>query len=145
MLQTKFRLVDTDPNITEDTTFGTMWRDTWKFQCPSHMRLLLQNGDLFSIKAYDSADVEYLAPDGIVKIEVRDPSEQKKILVYGPSLYNSCKEFQRASYTAKLQLDNPVNIGPRDYVVVMTKDSTGMDSASVANSYFRLATTKVVD
>ena len=146
-MESKFRLVDTDPNITEDSTFGTTWRDTWKFQCPSHMIIMLKDGDHFSIKAYDSADVEYAAPDCLVKIEVRDPSEQKKILVYGPSNYNSAKEFQRASYKAKLKLrkTGQVRVEPRQYIVFMTKDSTGMDAASVANSYCRLKTTKITD
>ena len=145
MQETKFQLRDTDPNITEDSTFGATWRDTWKFQCPSHMRIVLRAGDLFSIMAYDSGDVEYVAPDALVKIEVRDPSEQRKVLVYGPSNYVSATEFQRGSYMAKLKVDREVNVGPRDYIVFMTKDSTGMDAASVANSYCRLTTRKITE
>lgn len=142
---TKFRLVDTDPNITEDAAFGTTWRDTWKFQCPSHMEILLQKGDAFSLKAYDSADVEYVAPDALVQIEVRDPSEQKKINVYGPANYLSSSEWQDMAKMAKLRLNAPIVVRPRDFIVFMTKDSTGMDSASVANSYARLVTTKITE
>ena len=145
MKTSKFRLLDTDPNITEDSTFGATWRDTWKFQCPSHMKIMLQKGDHFSLKAYDSADVEYVAPDALVQIEVRDPSGQRKILIYGPANYLSSKEFQQYSKMAKLKIDQPVEVKPRDYIVFMTKDSTGMDAASVANSYCRLVTTKITD
>ena len=141
----KFRLVDTDPNITEDAAFGATWRDTWLFQCPSHMRIVLQKGNLFSLKAYDSADVEYVAPDALVKIEVRDPSEQRRILVYGPANYISSKEFQTLSKVAKLRINQPIEVKPRDKIAFMTKDSTGMDAASVANSYCRLITTKVTE
>ncbi len=145
MKASKFRLLDTDPNITEDATFGATWRDTWKFQCPSHMRIMLQKGDLFSLKAYDSADVEYVAPDALVQIEVRDPSGQRKVLIYGPANYLSSKEFQQNSKMAKLRIAQPVEVRPRDYIVFMSLDSTGMDAASVANSYCRLVTTKITD
>ena len=140
---TKFRLADTDPNIVEDSTFGATWRDTWKFQCPSHMRIMLQKGDVFSLHAEDSADVEYVAPDALVKVEVRDPSEQRKINVYGPANYISSKEFQNITKKVKLQLEVPIKVEPRDFIVFMTKDSTGMDAASVANSYCLLITTKI--
>lgn len=148
--EVKFRLVDTDPNITEDSTFGTTWRDTWKFRCPQHMSILLKKGDMFSIHAEDSADAEYILPDGtnagaLVKIEVRDPSEQKVQLVYGPSNYASCKEFQQVTKIAKLDIEQPILVKPREWIVFMTKDHVGMDSASVANSYCRLLTTKIVE
>jgi hypothetical protein len=97
------------------------------------------------MKAYDSADVEYVAPDALVQIEVRDPSGQKKILIYGPANYLSSKEFQQYSKMAKLKLEQPVQVNPRDYIVFMTLDSTGMDAASVANSYSLLVTTKITD
>ena len=143
--ESQFRLTDADPNITEDSKFGTGWRDTWKFQCPSHMRVILRKGNKFSLHAEDSADAEYAAPDALVKIEVRDPSEQKKINIYGPANYLSSKEFQDVKKMAKLRLDVEVNVKPRDFIVMMTNDDTGMDSASVANSYARLLTTKVVE
>ena len=140
----KFRLLDTDPNVTEDSSFGTTWRDTWDFECPSHMMIYLQKGDLFSLKAYDSGDVEYVAPDAEVKVEVRDPSGQKKILVYGPANYLSSDEFQEYKKMAKLRIDQPIAVKPRDHIVIMTKDSTGMDAASVANSYARLMTSREI-
>lgn len=140
-----FRLTDDDPNITADSVFGTSWRDTWSFRCPQHMSVLLKKGDPFAIKAYDSGDVEYVAPDALVKIEARDPSGQKVELIYGPENYLSATEFQQGSKKAKLNLEHPVLIKPRDFLVVMTLDSTGMDSASIANSFFELLTTKVLE
>ena len=141
----KFRLVDTDPNITEDSTFGATWRDTWDFECPSHMRVILQPGDLFSLVCYDSSDVEFVAPDALIKIEVRDPSGQKKILAYGPANYTSSSEYQEYKKMAKLRIEQPIEVKPRDHIVIMTYDSTGMDSASVANSYARLMTSRIID
>lgn len=143
--EAQFRVTDDDPNITEDSTFGTTWRDTWKFRCPQHLRILLKPGDLFSAKLYDSADVEYVAPDALVKIEVRDPSETKAIIVYGPDNYTRSGDFQDIKKRRKLQIEEPILVKPRDWIVVATKDSTGMDTASVANSFFELLTTRVVD
>ena len=145
MKEQKFRLVDTDPNITEDSTFGTTWRDTWKFRCPQHMSLLLRPGDRFSIYLSDSGDSEYAAPDALVKIEVRNPSEERVEIVLGPDNYISCTEFQQDSKKARLRIEHEILVKSRDWIVVMTKDDTGMDSASVANSYFELITTRVVE
>ena len=142
---TKFRLLDSDPNVTEDSVFGTTFRDTWDFECPSHMRILLQAGDQISMKLYDSGDTEYVAPDALVKVEVRDPSAQKKILVYGPANYLSSDNFQDQLKIALLRIEQPIEVKPRDHIVLMTKDSTGMDSASVANSFARLITSRIVD
>lgn len=149
--EVKFRLVDTDPNITEDSTFGAAkWCDTWKWRCPQHMSILLKKGDMFSIYAADTADAEFILPDGtnagaLVKIEVRDPSEQKIQLVYGPSNYASCKEFQQISKIAKLNIDQPILVRPREWIVFMTKDHLGTDASGIVLSYCRLLTTKIVE
>ena len=92
--EVQFRLTEDDPNITADATFGTGWRDTWKFRCPQHMSIVLKPGQRFSAKLYDSADAEYVAPDALVKVEVRDPSEQQAIIDYGPDNYKRSSDFQ---------------------------------------------------
>ena len=140
----KFTLTDSDPNVSEDSAFGTGWRDTWVFQCPDHMQLLIQAGDEFSLKAYDSADVEYVAPDARVEVLVRSAGGEVYERIYGPDNYICSKEFQDHKLTAKLNLDHPVLVKPRDKIVFRTSDSTGMDAASVANSYCRLVTSKII-
>ena len=145
--QVRYRLTDADANITKDVAFGSTWRDTFKYQCPDGTEIVLnadpRNSDIFSLHAEDSADVEYVAPDALVQIEVRDASEQSKINIYGPANYKSSKEFQDVGSMAKLRLDVPVRVKARSFIVFMTKDSTGMDSASIANSYCRLLTNKI--
>ncbi len=142
-----FKITESDPNITADATFGTTWRDTWTFKCPPHMKILLRNGDKFSCKVYDSADVEYVAPDAQVRIEVRDPSGNRILRVFGENNYVSCSEFQQLSKKAKLRLktSSPILVNARDKIVIMTKDSTGMDAASIANSFFALETSRILD
>jgi len=136
----KFKLTDQDPNITADSTFGTTWRDTWKYQCPPKWILHLQKGQRFSLKAYDSSDVEYVAPDAQVKIEVRGPVGQNIINIYGPANYLSSDDFQDEKKVALLNLDQEVIVKPRDLLVFMTKDSTGMDAASILTSFASLTT-----
>jgi len=140
----RFQLVDTDPNITEDSTFGTTRRETWKYKVPDGTEIILSKGDEFSLYAEDSGDAEYTDPGALVQIEVRDASEQKVINVYGPNNYKCSTEFQERKKIAKLQLDAPIRVKSREYIVILTTDDTGMDSASVANSYCRLLCTKRV-
>lgn len=140
-----YRITQDDPNITADSTFGATWRDTWKYRVPQHLQVLIKPGDIFSVKLYDSGDVEYVKPDALVQLEVRDPSEQTKELLYGPGNYAALTSFQQRSYRRKLTIEKPILIKPRSWIVVMTYDSTGMDSASIANSFFELLTTKLVE
>lgn len=142
----QFRLTDADPNITKDAVFGTaVWRDTWKFRCPQHMQIVLQPGDLFSAYINDSADAEFAAPDALVKIEIRDPSEESIQLIYGPNNYLANNNFQDIKQLRPLQIEHPVVVKPRDWIVVATKDDLGLDAASIAASYFQLLTTKVIE
>ena len=133
-----FRLTDDDPNITADSTFGTTWRKTWKFQCPEGMVVILKPGDTFSAVAYDSADVEYVAPDAEIKVEVADPSENTTVLVYGPANYLSSTNFQQYTHKRKLRILTKVRVETNHWIIVSTRDSLGMDAASILTSYFVL-------
>ncbi len=139
----RFLLTQSDPNISLATAFGTGWVDAFTYECPQNSNLILQAGDKFSAKFYDSADVEYVAPDALVKIEVRDPSGRSVERVYGPANYKKSAEFQDNDKKCHLRLEHPVLVNPGDKLVVMNLDSTGMDTASMANSYFALETTQL--
>ena len=143
--EVQFRLTDDDPNITDDAVFGTTWRDTWKFRCPQHMVLILKPEDIFSAYIEDSGDAEIAAPDALVKVEVRDPSEQRIELVFGPDNYISSSNFQEMSNRRKLRIEHKIIVNPRDWIVIATKDNTGLDAASILNSYFELITSKVIE
>ncbi len=139
-----YRITQDDPNITALTTFTTNLEDTWKYRVPQHLQILIKPGDIFSVKVYDSGDAEYVWPDALIQLEVRDPSEQTKELLYGPDNYNSLNQFQQKSKRRKLTIEKPILLKPRSWIVFMTKDSTGIDTASMANSYFEFLTTKIV-
>ena len=143
--EVKFRLTNKDPNITTLATFSTGWDDSWKYRVPQHTMILLRPGDLFSAYCTDSADVEYVAPDALVKIEVRDPSASIVRLVYGPANYLSSTEFQNVTSKRKLQIEEEIKVLPTQWIVIATKDSLGMDTASIAADYFELLTTKIIE
>jgi len=140
----RFQLVDTDPNITEDATFGTTRRDTWKYKVPEGTAIILSKGDELSYYGSDSGDAEMTDPGALLQVEVRDASEQKVINVYGPNNYYASREFQERKKIAKLQLDTPIIVKSREWIVFCTTDDLGFDSASIPNSYFRLLCTKRV-
>lgn len=137
-MERSYRITQNDPNITKDTVFGTTWRDTFSLQIPQGMCVALKKGDPLSMKVYDSADVEYVAPDALVKVEARDGSGRNVRNIFGPANYTRVVEFQDAKKRARLDLDNPIILVPNDFLVFMTLDSTGMDTASIANSYMEL-------
>lgn len=142
-----FRLLKTDANITTDSTYGATWRDTWSWECPENVNVELAKGDSFFAKLYDSADTEYLGPDGLVKIVVRSPGGEDVTRIYGGddgANYIKSKEIQDRNLMAHLDLDSPVIVRPRWKIVIMTYDSTGMDVASIATSTFELMTHKLV-
>jgi len=140
-----YQIRQTDPNITADATFGTTWRDTWSWQCPENLHVLIKAGDTISFYIEDGGDVEIAAPDAQVKIEVRDPSGSTVRLAYGPSNYISAKEFQDKTKKAKLWGRHEILVKPREKIVFAIKDNVGLDAASILNSFFIFATHKWVD
>ena len=142
-MEKAYRITQNDPNITKDAAFGTTWRDTFKLQVPQGMCVVLKKGDPLSMKLYDSADVEYVAPDALVKVEARDAAGRNVRNVFGPANYTRVVEFQDTGKRARLDMDNPILLVPNDFLVFMSLDSTGMDAASILNSYMELMTHRI--
>ena len=138
-----YRITQNDPNITADSTFGTAWRDTWSLQVPESMSILLKAGDTLAMKLYDSGDSEYACPAAMVKVEARDPSGRNVRNIFGPAMYDRVKEFADKTKKAQLTLDQPVLLKPNDFLVFMTLDDTGMDTASIANSFMEVMTSRL--
>ncbi len=80
------------------------------------------------------------AATSLVKIEVRDSSEQDKRAVYGPAIYQRVKEFQDRNKLARLNVSAPVPVLERQWIVVMIKATT---APTTVNSYFDLAINRV--
>lgn len=138
---TPFHITDADGNITDgsDGTTG-VWGDVWKYQVPQGSGIILQSGDQFGVFLADSPGVEVGRYDCWVKLEVRDPSEQDVKLAFGPALYNRAREFQDRNLIARLGLAVPFKVYPRQWIVVVAKDTGTID---VSECYFDLFTSKV--
>lgn len=143
IVERPYRITQNDPSITADSSFGVTWRDTWSLQVPENMSILLKAGDTIAMKLYDSGDAEYACPAAMIKIEARDSSGRNIRNIFGPAMYARLKEFADRTKKAVLTLDQPVLLEPNDFLVFMTKDDTGMDSASIANSFMEFMTSRL--
>ena len=70
-------------------------------------------------------------------IVLRDSSEQDEQTIYGPAPYVLSKEFQDRAKTAHLQLNGPVDVMERMFIVIQVNDDGTIDES---DSYFNLAT-----
>ncbi len=133
-----FDLTEQDSNITKANGTDAAWSDMYKFQVPVGIGHTIQPGH--SISMYlDKAGTESAATS-LVKIEVRDSSEQDKRAVYGPAIYQRVKEFQDRNKLARLNVSAPVPVLERQWIVVMIKATT---APTTVNSYFDLAINRV--
>jgi hypothetical protein len=135
-----FDLTDQDPNITKANAAAAVWSDVYKYQAPVGVGLILQADHMFSIYLADTLGVESAKFD-LVKIEVRDSSEQDKRTVYGPAYYLKAKEFQDRNKIARLNVSAPVPVLERQWIVVMVKGTT---IPSTKNSHFSLLTERLM-
>ena len=149
ILSEPYPITDDDPNVTAATTFtASVWQDCWKYRVPEKTQIVLQATDSISAYLADSGDAEITDPDFRFKIEVRDPSEQHRERVFGPSNYLPIKEMQDTDKFAYLNLEHPVKVPAKWWIVIMDWDATGHDAANIVangagNCYFILRTTKV--
>jgi hypothetical protein len=138
-LDEPFDLTDQDANITKANATAATWSDLYKYQVPVGVGHVLQAGHTFSIYLMNTSSTVNAATD-LVKIEVRDSSEQDKRTVYGPAIYQRVQEFQDRNKIARLNVSAPVPVLERQWIVVMVKGAT---APGTANSYFDLAINRV--
>ena len=134
-----FTLTQDDGNITEADGTANLWSDLWKYQVPEGTGIILETGNTFACYLEDAA-AEIGDDTGYVKIEHRDPSGQDKVNVFGAAIYLRVKDFQSQYKIAKLRLDKPVMVYPKQWLVVMAYDDGAIDAS---DSYFELKTSKV--
>ncbi len=139
ILDEPFDLTDQDSNITKANATASSWSDLYKYQVPVGIGHVLQAGHTFSVYLKDTSATENASTD-LIKIEVRDSSEQDKRTVYGPAIYLKCKEFQDRDKMARLNVAAPVPVLERQWIAVMVN---GASAAGTANSYFDLAINRI--
>lgn len=126
-------------DITEADGTAAKWSDIWKYQVPTGIGHVLLPEHTFS--AY-LEDVAAQVGNGTcrLRIEVRDASEQDSKVVFGPALYVSVKDFSDVNKMAKLNLNGPIVVTERMYIVIVVNDDGAIDAS---DSYFELATARI--
>lgn len=130
-----FRLFQDDPNISVSDGTANQWTDIWKFQVPQGVNLILLPTHTFSAYIEDGS-AEVGTSTCRIKIEKRDSSLSDVLVVYGPDLYYSSKEFQEKSKMAHLSVsESGLIVNEREYIVISVYDDGTIDES---DSYFEL-------
>jgi len=134
-----FHITQSDGNITAGNGTANLWSDIWKYQVPQGVGLILQAGDTLSAYLAAAGPTEISKYLSYVKLEVRDPSEQDIVRVYGPALYQKLVEFQDRTLLARLNVLKPEKVYSRQWIVLSLKSTS---TTLAALSYFDLVTSK---
>lgn len=116
------------------------WADIWEYQIPSGQAHILRSGHHVSFYIDDSAGE---ATNGKCRMMVvlRDQSKQDETTIFGPTLYDSCKEFNDRDKIAVLKLANgEIVVEERFWIVVKGYSNTAIDES---DSYFNFETIRV--
>lgn len=116
------------------------WSDIWCYQVPTGTSLILKPSHRFSALIHD---VGGATADGgcRLKIEVRDQSQGDSKTVFGPTMYEACKEFTDRDKMATLDLMNDLAVEEKMWICVMAYivDDYHNESACV----FKLETVRI--
>jgi hypothetical protein len=131
-----FRLTNTNPVISEADGVALTWTDVWTYQVPNGTALILKPNHSFAAYLEDSSPAEVGDASCRIKIEKRDSSKSDTLIVYGPALYVSSKEFQYQQKMARLKVPAAgVVVNEREYLIISVYDDATGDSS---DSYFEL-------
>ena len=133
-----FQLTDNDANVTEADGTASTWSDIWDYEVPIGEAIRLTSEHTFS--AYlENASAEVSNTTCSVRIEVRDPSGQDVVRIFGPALYIKVKEFSERPLLAHLGVAE-LTVRERQHIVVQANDDGAIDAS---DSYFQLHITRV--
>ena len=118
---------------------ASTWSDIWKYQVPTGQAHILKPGHHFSLYLYDASG-ECTAGKGRVRIVVRDQSEQDEKSVFGPALYETCKNFNDVTKMATLGLQNDLVVEEKFLIVFQIYED---EAATESSSYFKLETIRI--
>ena len=142
IIEQPFRLTQSDPVIAGTNGTTAVWSDIWKYQVPVGMSLIIKPNHTFAWYCYDGAECGTAAfSDCSVRIEKRDASESDVMVLFGPKLYKSCRNFTPFNRMAKFSVpEEGVIINEREFLVIVALN-TG--TVAYATSYFEMHIAKV--
>jgi len=135
-----YHITDSDKAITAADGVANTWSDIWKFRVPQNVGIVVSPGDLFS--AYVSDAAAEVGTDGscLVRIEVRDASEQHRETVMGDVNYSKIREFQDKDKMFRFNPPKAFKVVARQWIVFMAKDNAVV---TASKSYFDMLCTRV--
>jgi len=107
---------DTDGPYRWDGT-ADKWSDIWCYQVPTGTAHILKPSHHFS--AYIDAASEVGAGLFRLKVEVRDQSQGDSKTIFGPTLYDACKEFQDRDKMVTLDLMSDISVEEKMWICVV--------------------------
>ena len=139
IIEQPFRLYQDDPNVSVANGVASRWSDIWKYQVPLGVSLILKPEHTFSAYLDDGAEVG--AQTCSVKIEKRDSSQSDVVILFGPNLYATVKEFSERSKMATLGVPSGgIIVSEREYLVISAYDD---GTITESTCYFELHIAKV--
>lgn len=140
IIEAPFRLYQDDPVIAIADGTPSTWSDIWKYQVPVGTSLIIKPNHTFAAYIKD-ASAEVGESDCSIRIEKRDASESDVIILFGPKLYKSVKQFVPFQRMAHFSVpEEGVIINEREFLVVIAWDAATITEASC---YFEMHIAKV--
>lgn len=139
IIEAPFRLYQDDPVIAVANGVASTWSDVWKYQVPVGVSLIIKPHHTFAAYIDDGSEVG--AHTCSIRIEKRDASESDVLIVFGPKLYTSVKQFVDTNRMAKFNVpEEGIIINEREYLVVVIYDDGTVTESSC---YFEMHIAKV--
>jgi len=140
----RFRLTNADLNISNHIGDGEGLTDTWDYVTPPMVNIIIQRDDTFFVKAYNKLGIEY-SQCALIKIQVRSRDGIERITIYGPAPYSNSRESLINYRMAFPDIMKSIILKGGEHLVIMTKDTVGMDAASLAKSEFQFLTSRIIE
>ncbi len=141
MKEEKFELNSQSPGITEQDGSGILWKDIWDFKVPINQSIVLKPTDLFSAYLVGD-DVAEMPNVTRIRVARRDVANEDAKSVLGEVYYKLAKEFTDKNLLMHLSIDQPVEIGAEEHIVVQVSglDATGTGDTDASASFFKILT-----
>ena len=112
---------------------ASKWSDIWKYQIPTGQAHILKPSHRFALYL-DDASGECSAGKGRIRIVVRDQSEQDEKTIFGPTLYETVKEFQDTDKMATLGLSSDLALEEKFFIVIQVYEDEAADESDSYSS-----------
>ena len=122
---------------------ASQWADIWEYQVPGGQAHILKPGHHFSVYIDDTVGGGTSeATNGLchLRIVIKDQSKQSRKVIFGPKMYDVCKDFSDIKKMATLDVTSDFVVEERFWIIIEGKSDAAIDES---DSYFQLNTIRV--